>query len=469
MGQIENSKKCNLMKQRCFDMKKNYSKFKILNSEFLPGAYLPVIMMVATLFMGLAIAVVTLSLSNIKLAKNHERAISALDIAESGINYYMWHLSHNNKDYCDGNVCEGTGPYGPFIHEYKDQSGKVLGSYEITITPPILGDNVTRIRSVGHIDNSDKKRTLTAELGMPSFARFSFLTNSECWFGNGETTEGPVHSNVGVHYDGAANGVVSSSNLSYTPSSSYGGDGHTVRDGVWGNGGPINYWVFPVPTVDFNKISVDFTNLRTKAIINGIHYDKSSSQGYYFHLRIDNKIDVYRVSRERTSGITTNFIETKNAPSNGILFAEDNVWVDGTYNNKITIVADTPGSGTPAIKIKDNLLYQAKDGNSSIGLVAEGNVEVPQYASNNLEIDAALLSQTGHVWYPYVFGAIKNNIQVYGSISTLQTWTWTWVSGSIVTSGYRTTSQTYDPYLTLNPPPEFPTTGTFAILSWREE
>ena len=246
------------------------------------------------------------------------------------------------------------------------------------------------------------------------------------------------------------------------------GDGH-VHDGVWGDGGPISYWVFPVPRVDFNRISIDFTNLRQKAVAEGIYLSRSSSRGYYLRLRSDDKIDIYRVSRERTSGITTNFIETRDAPSNGILYVEDNVWVDGTYNNQVTIAAHTPGSGAPTIKIKNNLLYQTKDGSSSIGLVAEGNIEVPEYASDNLEIDAALLSQTGHVWYPYVFGAIKNNIQVYGSISTLQTWTWTWVSGSTVTSGYRVTSQTYDPYLTLTPPPAFPTTGTYAILSWREE
>jgi len=433
------------------------------------GAYLPVIMMVATLFMGLSIAVLTLSLSNLKLAKNHERSISALDIAESGINYYMWHLSHNNKDYCDGNVCQGEGPYGPYVHDYKDADGKVLGAYEITITPPILGDTVTRIRSVGLLSNSTKKRTLTAELGMPSFARFSFLTNTECWFGVNESTEGPIHSNVGIHFDGTANGVVSSSNSTYIPSSSYGGDGHTTRDGVWGNGSPKNFWVFPVPKIDFNQVSVDFINLRTKADMGGIHLASSNSRGYFLKLRADKKIDIYRVSRERSSGITTNFIETKDAPGNGILYAEDNLWIDGVWSERITIAAHTSGNSAPIIKIKDNLTYSAKDGTASIGLVAEGNIEVSEYAVTNLEIDAAMLSQTGHVWFPNVNGVIKNSINVYGSIATNLDWTWTWVSGSTVTSGYRTTHQAFDPYLSLTPPPEFPTTGTYAILNWREE
>ena len=429
---------------------------------------MPAIMMASVLFIAFATAVIAISTANLKLTKSNERSVSNLEVAEAGVNYYMWHLSHNNKDYCDGETCVSDPPYGPYIHQYTDPTGKVLGTFELYITPPALGESVTTVKSIGKVSGTLGDRTVTAELGMPSFARYAFLVGTECWFGSDETTNGPVHSNVGVHFDGIANGIISSSSTTYTPSAQFGGDGR-VHDGVWGNGGPKNYWVFPVPAVDFNRVSVDFTNLRNKSLTGGINLTRSSSQGYYLHLRTDNKIDIYRVSRERTSGITATFIETRNSPSNGVLYAEDNVWVDGTYNNKITIAAHTPGSGQPTIKIKNNLLYQAKDGTNSIGLVAEGNIEVPQYASDSLEIDAALLSQTGHVWYPYAYGAIKSSIQVYGSISTYLTWTWTWVSGSTVVSGYRNTTQTYDPYLTLNPPPEFPTTGTYAILSWREE
>lgn len=447
-------------------MKKILLKIKFKSR--LRGAYLPAIMMASILFIALAVSVISISTADLGLSGKHEKTVSSLDVAEAGVNYYMWHLSHNNKDYCDGQTCVGSPPYGPFIHEFRDPSGKIIGTYELTITPPALGDSVTTVKSIGKINNTTGDRTVIAELGMPSFARYAFLISTECWFGPDETTNGPVHSNVGVHFDGTANGIVSSSQESYKPSSSFGGDGQ-VHDGVWGNGGPKNYWVFPVPTVDFNRISIDFANLKTKSDTGGIHLTKSNSQGYYLKLKSDGKIDVYRVSRERTTGITSTFLNTYNAPSNGIVYVEDNVWVDGTYNGRITIAAHTSGSGQPTIKIKDNLLYLAKDGSASVGLVAEGNIEVPEYAVSTMEIDAALLSQTGHVWYPYVSGAIKNQISVYGSISTYLTWTWTWVSGGTVISGYRNTSQTFDPYLSLTPPPEFPTTGSYAILSWREE
>jgi hypothetical protein len=158
-------------------------------------------------------------------------------------------------------------------------------------------------------------------------------------------------------------------------------------------------------------------------------------------------------------------------PANGVVYVSDNTWVDGVADGHITLAAEiTSGNKDAVIKIRDNLLYSAKDGSSSIGLVSESNIEVPNYAPSDLEIDAALLSQKGHVWFPSTSGYIKNNISVYGSISTNQYWTWSWVNGiGSVVSGYKNTTQTYDPYLTLSPPPEFPTTGAFAILSWREE
>ncbi|OGD62364.1 hypothetical protein A2215_02885 [Candidatus Berkelbacteria bacterium RIFOXYA2_FULL_43_10] len=450
-------------------MNKMANKLKSYYLKPKKGMYLPVIMLASVIFVALAVAVITFALSDLKDSKLHERNISALEVAEAGVNYYMWHLSHDNDDYCDGGECIGETPYGPYSHEFKDQSGQVIGSYDLYITPPALGESVTTVKAVGRLNNSQLDRIVVAELGMPSFAQYAFVIDTECWFGEDEETYGPVHSNTGIHFDGTAHGVVSSASEDYTPASSFGGDGQ-VHDGVWGTGGPTSYWVYPVPAVDFNRISIDFTDLSEKATENGISLGSSRSNGYYLMLRADDKIDVYRVTRERTSGITTTFIQTRNAPSNGIVYVEDNVWVDGSYNNHITIAAHTSGSGSPIIKIKANLLYQAKDGTSSVGLVAEGDIQVPRYASNNLEIDAAMLSQNGHVWFPYVNGVIKNQITVYGSIGTKLTWTWTWVNGSgTVVSGYRYTSQTYDPYLTLTPPPEFPTTGSYAILNWREE
>ena len=51
-------------------------------------------------------------------------------------------------------------------------------------------------------------------------------------------------------------------------------------------------------------------------------------------------------------------------------------------------------------------------------------------------------------------------------------WTWTWVSwnGSeyVTVDGYDETSTVYNNNLTFAPPPSFPTTENFEVLSWDE-
>jgi hypothetical protein len=46
---------------------------------------------------------------------------------------------------------------------------------------------------------------------------------------------------------------------------------------------------------------------------------------------------------------------------------------------------------------------------------------------------------------------------------------WKYTSGNVVVGGFKTRDMVIDQNNVLNPPPKFPLTGTFAILSWREE
>jgi hypothetical protein len=432
------------------------------------GAYLPFILIMSAIFIVLAYTIISIANANLKLARKHVNLISSMEISEAGINYYLWHLSHNNKDYCDGGTCPGTAPYGPYTHEYKGPDGTVLGTYDLIITPPSQGDSIVQVKVTGKANGSSTSRTIIAEIGMPSFAKYSFLTNTECWFGDNETTTGPVHSNVGVHFDGTANGLVTASSLAYVPSSSFGGDGHS-HPGVWGNGGPVGFWQFPVPTINFNQVSVDLAKLQTQADAGGILLGDSKKLGYYLQLKANNTIDVSKVTKETSSGITTTFLGNYPAPNNGILFAQDYLWIDGSWNNKITIATSANSVSKPSVTIVGNLTYVVKDGTNKIGLIGVGNIEVAPYAPDTLEIDGAFLSQKGHVWYESG-GPVKTSISIYGSIATFDYWTWTWVnSHGSTTAGYRNTSQTYDPYFTLDPPPQFPTTGSYNVLTWREQ
>jgi hypothetical protein len=437
------------------------------------GFLLPAIITIALGLSVLGMALATVMIADVGFTTHEQRSQSAFNIAEAGINYYLWHLSHNSTDYTDGNTPSGSAPYGPFVHNYTDQAGNVIGTYTLYVTPPSNGSTITTVKSIGQVNGLKGTRTILAQLGIPSFANYVLLTNTEVWFGPTESSSGPVQSNVGVHYDGTNNGPVMAASTSYTPAAQFGGDG-AVHNGVWGNGGPKSQWQFPVPAVDFNSVTADLSALKTQAQSNGVLLAASGKAGYYLNLKADGSIDIYKVNSENGGGISTTFVRNQAAPTNGILYVSDNVWVGGIgFPGRITIASgvlpSTPSTNT-TIKINGNLTYAAKDGSASIGLIAQKDIAVPQYAPSNLEIDAALLAQTGHVWFPLVNGVTKNSLTLYGAIATNNYWTWNWVNGGGgLVSGYNTDTNTFDTHLTFAPPPQFPTTGSYSILNWREQ
>lgn len=460
------------------------------------GFYLPLVLVFAAATFVVVGAILTLSSSNYSVVKQKSDSNAALNVAEAGVNYYLWHLSHNNKDYCDGNACAGNGPYGPFVHNYFDASGNAAGSYAVTITPPTGNSSVVTVKSTGTSVNN-QTRTVLATLGIPSFAQYSFITNSQVWFGDTESTNGPVHSNIGIHYDGTANGVVSAASQTYVPTTCLGGDGSTSHNGIWGTGGPTSYWNFPVPQVDFNQITSNMNLLQSQAQSNGIflptlinNKGKKTFSGYALQLNANGTVLVGDVTGGQDAGginggcaahtSYTSLMQTvkwettaRALPANGIIFVADNAWIFGTVTAPLTIASgrlpQSAGTNTNVF-LQDNITYTKLDGSIALGIISQGDLVVNSSSANNLTIDAFLLSQLGKVFRPYYPGNTKSTITIFGGIGSNSWWTWSWVNGSNqVVSGYQNTISTYDTYLALSPPPSFPQTGSFAILSWREE
>ena len=184
--------------------------------------------------------------------------------------------------------------------------------------------------------------------------------------------------------------------------------------------------------------------------------------------------------------------------SSGIIFVEDNVWVrsNPTFSGRVSIAAGRLATTNNAtVTIADDILYSTKNGDDVIGIVTEGDVLIAPYAppstgNFNFEVDAAIVSQSGNVLYPYTYKTNVNRctrgwvlpgqtLKFYGSISTRLDWTWTWFLGSsscgdaALTGGNYITgvlnnSTEYDYALQYAPPPSFPLTSTYNIMSWRE-
>lgn len=460
--------------------------FKIRNSCLeIPrqsrGMFLPVILLASVVFLAFATAVISLSLSNLKMATLHNKRINSMSIAEAGVNYYLWHLAHDNTDYCDGVACPlilSDGSYGPFTHDYTDVSGNVLGSYDLFITPPSNSGSTTIVKAVGKVLGTNTTRTVITTIGMPSFTKYTLLVNnSELWIGPGEKIEGSVFINhSGVRNDGEITKDVFSTETTYS-SGMFGGS----YPGIWGTGKFGGSQTFPVPTINFNQLNVDIKDIRNNAKDDheGDYYDSAGSGfvGYHIILK-DSNYEVKKVKKFNSSGLYITQEDsaiTYSYPDAGIIFFEDNVWVEGKINNKkITIIAADPEANSGQRKriiIPGNITYTNYDGRDKIGLITQTDILVAQNAPTNLEIDAAMIAKDGNIEINN-YGEKKNNIKVYGSMAhnTGLIWTYCYNPPSCTNySGYKTTQTVIDQQNVLNPPPKFPLTGAYAILSWREE
>ena len=438
------------------------------------------ILMFVMVFGSIAFSLIVIGVAGYAISENsasnykHNREM-AFQIAEAGVNYYRWHLAHNKTDYKDG-----TNSAGPYVHVYEDKDGNPIGHYSLTITAPPNGSTVVMVQSVGWLDSQpNSKRTLKARLGFPALTDYAFLTNGDVWIGNTESVSGKFHANGGIRFDGTGNAPITSAVPTYT-CKPYHGCNNVTEPGVWGAGGPQTYWGFPAPAQDFTAVTANLAAIKTGSQQSGgVYISSSGKQGWRLQFLSNGTFKAYKVnttncySAQDTSGNnitpcidinTLGTATTYNMPTNGYIYVEDTVWVDGTVNGRATVGVATGKN----IIINDNLLYTAKDGNHVLGLIASQNILIPKNSPVNLEIDAALLAQNGAALRYYYSNNIKTNLIIYGSVISNGIWTWNWSNGSSIVSGYTNTNSTYDANLTYGPPPGFPVGSVYNLISWEE-
>ncbi len=490
-------------------------------------------------------ALLMIIMQNFFVVGRNIKSQQAFNLAEAGINYYLWHMAHNGTDYRDGQSTPATPDatlgYGPYVHTYRDADAKIAGTFTLWIKPQGSGSTIATVRSIGKTPNSTATRTVEAKIGVTSFASYALVSDLEFWFGASEAANGPIFSNVGIHMDGPNSDVVAAANARYTPGSSYSGGVSGSQNGVWCNTSILSpncntrdksNWLYPKPSVDFNLVSSSLCTMKKVALANDSstasiataanactqtpttrttayipRYATSgfnTNQGYLIELNTNGTYNLYRVSAENdratsySAALTKTTVATNIAtPSSGVIFVEDNVWVrtNPQYQGRVSVASGRLAtSDSTNITIADDLLYTTKNGTDSIGLIAENSVLIAPYAppssgSFDFEIDAAALAQSGAVKWPQYYegtssctrGWVGSNqtFTFYGSVATRQNWTWNYLTGNCgdavrdaasgyYVSGVMKTTTAYDYNLLYAPPPSYPVTGTYNILSWRE-
>lgn len=477
---------------------------------------------------------------NIKSARLFVSKERAFQIAEAGLEYYRWHLAHAPQDFQDG-----TGTAGPYLHQYKNKDGQVVGSFTLTITPPIVGSTIVTIVSEGKIiEEPSLSRKIEAKLAIPSFAKYAFVANSAMRFGQGTEVFGPIHSNNGIRFDGLAHNIVSSAVANYDDADHTGNNEfgvHTHRNLPGDNSTncspadpgvncsfrpqeappttpmPTRSDIFltgrqlPVPAVDFTGLTTNLSDIRadtlpasgicTTDVPNGkLCFPASGALGYNLILKVNDTFDLYRVNSLRSSpnGTCTNsqnqasnqsgwgtwsigttggaqtLLGNYPFPANGLVFLEDNVWVEGQIQTARLTIAVGRFPENPAtnanLAVNQDLRYTTYDGQDVVALIAQKNFNVGLYSNNILTIDAALVAKNGRIGRHYYNSScgsnyIRSTLSLFGMIGTNLRYGFAYSNGT----GYVTRNINYDGNLLYGPPPSFPlTSDQYTTISWRE-
>jgi hypothetical protein len=461
---------------------------------------------VATLFIG---AFASWSITNLRTIKRQIAKEEAFAIAEAGIEYYRWHLAHAPNDFTDG-----TNSSGPYVHTFYDKNANAVGKFYLEITPPPTGSTVVTIRSTGEsFTDPLAKRTIETKLAIPSWAKFATVANDFMRFGGGTEVFGPIHSNKGIRFDGIAHNIVTSGVATFDDPDHGGAEEFGVHTHV----NPIDPLPpatvpnrpdvfragrqFPVANIDFVGITADLSAIRNGAITGGRRFTHSGALGYRILLKTNDTFDLYKVNQLmsapsgctnilnqdgwgtwsiRTQGGAESFLGNYTFPANGLIFVEDNVWVEGKIDSaRLTIASgrfpDQTSTRT-SITINKDLAYTNYDGRDAIALIAQKNINIGMNSENDLIIDAALIAQNGRVgryyyappsWFtnrcsPY---HTRSRVRLFGMIGTNERYGFAYTDGT----GYQDRIITYDANLLYAPPPSFPlTSDQYSVISWKE-
>lgn len=438
-------------------------------------------------------ALISWTVIDIKASRQAGSKELSIQIAEAGIDYYRWHLAHAPTDYQDG-----TGTAGPYVHDFYDKNDNKIGTFTLNITPPPLGSTLVVVKSTGRTDAEPSiARTIQAKFAKPSIAKYAVVTNDVMRFGEGTTIYGPVHSNKGIRFDGLIYNIITSGVTAYDdPDHS----GSNNEYGVHTHVSPVDTFppnpipsrpdiftagrLFPVPEVDFTGITADIAEMKIDAVDKGYFRASSGSQGYHIILKTNDTFDLKKVtklyskdtcSNEKWSIQNESSIGNFPMPNNGLIFLEDNIWVEGKINSaRVNIVAAVLPDNTSTrknITINNDLLYTNYDGSDTIGLIAQNNINVGLISDDNLQIDASLIAQKGRVGRFYYESDCsstyykRNTLTLNGMIASAIRYGFAYTDGT----GYQLRNLNYDSHLLYSPPPSFPlTSDQYITLSWEE-
>jgi hypothetical protein len=480
-------------------------------------------MLLAIVFGAIFLAVLA-ALANSVLAQNRFATLNignseGFALAEAGLDYYSWHLAHFPTD-----LENGTGMSGPYVIPYNDPEGGQVGTYTLTIKGNTSCGQVTSVdvTSKGTPADGTGFATILGHYALPSVALYDTIVNASVWAGSSHTFSGPYHSNGGIRMDGTDNAPVTSSLSSWTCTSSFGCNSNTAEPGVFGAGSNQNLWSYPTPQMDFTAISSNFSNLKSIAKVSGLYLPRYSSgtsgnyagRGYHLIFNSNGTVTITKVNSETpltelpVDGSSNGYLVTdyalinnessysaSNVPNGtytlpascGLIFVEDNAWIEGTIPSQVTVVAAnvTTSGISPNIYLPNSITYNNPSGTSGLTAIAANDVLITPNSPQDMTLQGVFIAQNGAFGRNYYGSNSRGQITCPNSyeprtllvmrgttVSNLRTGT-EWLGGcnnSSGDAGYATRIDSFDRQLSTNPPPFTPTVSTVgSYVNWRQE
>ncbi|MFH0906839.1 MAG: hypothetical protein V1829_01140 [bacterium] len=429
-----------------------------------------------------------------------------LHIAESGVEYYKWYLAHSLEGLSELEQAQfwaenqTIGYPDPYIGDFKDQYGTIIGHFQIEITPPLAGGNAVDIKSIGWTnDYPEMKRTIQTRRRKPSWGEYVILINHRAYLPEGMSVKGKAHSNEDLRVDGVIYNLATASDTTHQDPITE----QETEPGVWTTKQPADVFLGGiedgVPIIDFNALIGKMDIM--KNLTQGTNYYLPSPEkhcwpfswfciienwnpsGYLIELKDNSSIDIYKTKGLSIFGwflpifTGSGFLGNYAWPESRLIFSEATVWVKGAVGpNQITIGAanlsgaDLPGVNNLAdIIIQDDILYN--NNKASVGLIAQDSIMIDKHTGNpDLEINAALIAKEGYVGCED-FGRQLGVLTINGSIAANYLsefggeyclWLWCWAGG------FESVELNYDNNLLYNPPPYFPTKEDYQTDMWQE-
>ncbi len=494
------------------------------------------VLVFVSIFVMVFVGLANLSLSQSRIQREKEQSLSSLEIAEAGFDYYKWFLSHYPDDLQDG-----TGHAGPYVHDYVDPESSSAGKFSLQVSGDIQCGKTARvdITSTGWTnENPNLKKVIYGSYARPSAASYSYITSTAVFAGTDRVVYGPFHSNGGVNFQGHNYSSVTSEQTTWDCTNDYGcNPRNPTAPGVTGTGGSQSLWRWPVPRIDFTILEQNTLNVFRDSIASttpsvctegqalGCLFPRVSGllgrEGYQVIMKSNGTFDLYRVNTvepirgclttgscgEGAGDWRTEYSVIGNSGSGGscpyspsgsartflgnytppdscrVLYFDDNVWLEGTVKNKVTIIAASSTSSVdPNIYIRNNVLYESNDGTDGLTAVAENSIVIPVDSPEDLDIHGIFIAQKGsfsrnyykrggscssnNVASKYSACIVQDTMKIFGSVVSKGRVGTRW--GDL--SGYRYREDNYDTSLVLSPPPFTPyTSDQYQFIQWNQK